>query len=494
MAESPKENVQEADEGVTMRAASDEDAKESPEENTKIRGDFYRQKSKSSADINDYAQRSSTENSLTSSKNIFVGDDDSFNIDAKVQYSGYLYKQPFGHKSKLKRWQRRFFVLKEGFLLYYSEADGRTFEKSNLFNIHPKGVIPLGGCTVSRIEIPGHRNSIAIQHESFCGGSVVMATGDKKSQDLWVDKINASSRVTWKNSALGAKLVQDFTQHTQDLIEDKQKFIEKLDHEVEILAGERERKEELEELSKRLSEEKTKLQDQSNQFKFEKDISEAELEAAMKQVKSLDGERDKLKEDSGKLQDMLKVIENEKAESLIELEKNLAISENLRSEKDELVKKTEILNQDLTELEARSRAITEGKQKIQRELSLHIKEASKLQKEAENYRQEYSELETHIKDLSDEKLAAETKYISEHKSRIMSDKRLRQAEAAVKRLDSALKERGITIDLDLDTDIKGLIGFFEEVIEEATFEKQKLDIMRSAVTARQEFEHFDKNS
>ena len=83
-----------------------------------------------------------------------------------------------------------------------------------------------------------------------------------------------------------------------------------------------------------------------------------------------------------------------------------------------------------------------------------------MQKEAENYRQEYSELETHIKDLSDEKLAAETKYISEHKSRIMSDKRLRQAEAAVKRLDSALKERGITIDLDLDTDIKGLIGFF----------------------------------
>ena len=53
-----------------------------------------------------------------------------------------------------------------------------------------------------------------------------------------------------------SKLVQDFTQHTHDLIEDKQKFIEKLDKEMEALAGERERKDELEELSKRLADEK----------------------------------------------------------------------------------------------------------------------------------------------------------------------------------------------------------------------------------------------
>ena len=139
-------------------------------------------------------------------------------------------------------------------------------------------------------------------------------------------------------------------------------------------------------------------------------------------------------------------------------------------------------------MESRSRLISEGKMKIERELSLQIKEASKLQNETEDYRKQYTELEFHIKALSDEKLTAETKYISEHKIRIMNDKRLRQAEAAVKRLDNALKERGITIDIDLDTDIKGLIGFFEEVIEEATFEKHKLDIMRSAVSACQEFE------
>ena len=452
----------------------------------KERGELVRQKSKSIADIDEFTQRSKSDFSFGRSNNIFVGDDESFSIDAKVQFSGYLYKQPFGHKSK--RWQRRFFVIKEGFLLYYSESEGRTFEKSNLFNIHPKGVIPLGGCTVSRMEVPGHRNSISIQHDNFYGGAVVMATSDKKSQDIWVDRIAASSRVTWKNSALGAKLVQDFTQHTHDLIEDKQKFIEKLDKEMDALAGERERKDELEELSKRLSDEKAKLEEHATQFRAEKDVSEVELEDAMNRVKLLDKEREKLQLDRQNLQSMLQVIETEKAESEKELEKNLAVSEALRTEKEELKKKTEILNQDLTEMESRSRLISEGKMKMERELSLQIKEASKLQNEAEDYRKQYTELEFHIKALSDEKLTAETKYISEHKSRIMSDKRLRQAEAAVKRLDNALKERGITIDIDLDTDIKGLIGFFEEVIEEATFEKHKLDIMRSAVSARQEFE------
>ncbi|KAI6658438.1 Pleckstrin homology domain-containing family D member 1 [Oopsacas minuta] len=476
---------------VVKSPATTDDITRNPDEIGNVKRDkreLLRQKSKSTADIeDDIIQRSKSD--FANSSEIFVGDDESFSIDAKVQYSGYLYKQPFGHKSKLKRWQRRFFVIKEGFLLYYSEAEGRIFEKGNLFNIHPKGVIPLGGCTVSRLECPGHRNSIAIHHENFSGGAVVMATCGKESQDVWIDKLKASSRVTWKNSALGAKLVQEYTQHTQDLIGEKQKFIEKLDHEVEILAGEREKKDELEELSKRLSEEKAKLQEQSNQFKAEKGVSEAELEEAMKQMKSLDKEREKLREDSENLQSMLQVIETEKDESIKELEKNLAISETLRSEKEELVKKTETLNQDLTQLEARSRAISEGKFKVQRELSLHIKESSMLQNQAEEYRKQYEELESHIKDLSDEKLTAETKYIAEHKSRIMSDKRLRQAEAAVKRLDAALKERGITIDIDLDTDIKGLIGFFEEVIEEATFEKQKLDIMRSAVTARHTYEH-----
>ena len=89
---------------------------------------------------------------------------DSIDIDAKVQMYGILSKKPFGHKSQ--RWQKRyartfalswfyarsseplwllimvgyfrFFIVKEGFLMYYSDNEEKQFDRSHHFNIHPK--------------------------------------------------------------------------------------------------------------------------------------------------------------------------------------------------------------------------------------------------------------------------------------------------------------------------------------------------------------------
>lgn len=33
---------------------------------------------------------------------------------------------------------KRFFVIKDSFLLYYAESEKRSFESSRIFNIHPK--------------------------------------------------------------------------------------------------------------------------------------------------------------------------------------------------------------------------------------------------------------------------------------------------------------------------------------------------------------------
>lgn len=40
----------------------------------------------------------------------------------------------------------RFFIIKESFLLYYSESEKKSFETNKYFNIHPKvrGPFPLG--------------------------------------------------------------------------------------------------------------------------------------------------------------------------------------------------------------------------------------------------------------------------------------------------------------------------------------------------------------
>lgn len=44
----------------------------------------------------------------------------------------------------------RFFIIKESFLLYYSESEKKNFETNKYFNIHPKVRQPLSRATVGR--------------------------------------------------------------------------------------------------------------------------------------------------------------------------------------------------------------------------------------------------------------------------------------------------------------------------------------------------------
>ena len=104
----------------------------------------------------------------------------------------------------------RFFVVKEGFLLYYSDTEARKYDKNRLFNTHPKvtrnhitdilcwllllrieellllyllhflfvhlhtlclisqqGVIPLGGCKVMECNYPSQKFAVKVSHADF---------------------------------------------------------------------------------------------------------------------------------------------------------------------------------------------------------------------------------------------------------------------------------------------------------------------------------------
>lgn len=39
----------------------------------------------------------------------------------------------------------RFFIIKEGFILYYSDSEARQYDKSRMFNTHPKVRLRRGG-------------------------------------------------------------------------------------------------------------------------------------------------------------------------------------------------------------------------------------------------------------------------------------------------------------------------------------------------------------
>jgi hypothetical protein len=71
----------------------------------------------------------------------------------------------------------RFFVVKEGFLLYYSESEKKVFDKKGYFNIHPKGVIPVGGCIIQASTELGQDYVIRITSDSFVHVSQYVVTG-----------------------------------------------------------------------------------------------------------------------------------------------------------------------------------------------------------------------------------------------------------------------------------------------------------------------------
>ena len=65
-------------------------------------------------------------------------------IKSSVQKAGFLLKLPF--RKQQGKWQKRWFVCKDGFMLYYGSK--KLKGGPDQFDVHPKGVIPLGNTTV----------------------------------------------------------------------------------------------------------------------------------------------------------------------------------------------------------------------------------------------------------------------------------------------------------------------------------------------------------
>ena len=71
--------------------------------------------------------------------------------EVTLQMSGYLMKKPFSSGGRSGPWQKRFFVLKDGFLFWY--VDNKSKKKlGKTFDMHPKGCLPLGGCIVRAVK------------------------------------------------------------------------------------------------------------------------------------------------------------------------------------------------------------------------------------------------------------------------------------------------------------------------------------------------------
>ncbi|XP_065920784.1 pleckstrin homology domain-containing family D member 1-like [Dysidea avara] len=458
---------------------------------------------------------------------------DTIDIDAKVQMFGLLFKKPFGHKSQ--RWQKRFFIVKEGFLMYYSDNEGKAFDRSHHFNIHPKGVIPLGGCMVDECEDGAQKFAIKISHPLF-KGQVFLGAENAEESKRWAEALRESGKVTWKNAQLGEKVILQLEQNSKQIAQEKQDYIDKLNEAASKLESELGKKQELETMAAALAEEKKNIEVAAKNLREEKDTTESELHQTLSAMKQIEEQRTQLQGTFESLQSNLKFVEEEKQKAAEELQEREHQTLQLQQENKRLSETTVILQtglEALSEEKAMTAAALAERERIAKQLEEEKKrlemattelktgleglaqKSEQLEKEKETVTSMLEEKEKVSILLEDEKKRAteQAKLLEmdlenvlrekektlhqveeERAKRKKTEKRLRHAEDSLKRLDKALRDSGIKIDIEIEADVTNLKNFFEDCVAEASYEAQKIDIMRDAVRARVSYERARENS
>lgn len=125
-------------------------------------------------------------------------------LDVDSQMSGHLFKRDTSGASN--NWNLRFFVIKDGFLLWYPEqkedrSGGRGTGGGGggsimTFDMHPKGVVPLDGVDIETVRAgpnAGMTSALRVTHPSFGTRSLLLCAGDDSERDRWVAALTASS-------------------------------------------------------------------------------------------------------------------------------------------------------------------------------------------------------------------------------------------------------------------------------------------------------------
>ncbi|XP_041827434.1 pleckstrin homology domain-containing family D member 1 [Melanotaenia boesemani] len=435
---------------------------------------------------------SSSRNSLLSPwSSMEQPDGEGLDISTKVQLHGVLWKRPFGRPSA--KWSRRFFIIKDSFLLYYAESEKRNFETNRYFNIHPKGVIPLGGCVVSANEAMGMPFAIVVNLEDF-SGTIVLAAESVKEQLQWMEMLQDSGKVTWKNAQLGEAMIESLEAQGLQLAKEKQEYLDKLMEETEELTHQRAQREELERLNQVLEEEKMKFEEVVLELKAEQEHIKLDLDGTSQSLKNVEQEKEELSCLTVTLQKSIEELSQEKQRRLEQLgvkeqddKKVEVVEENSelsykKSEDGEELEDQELL-QDLRHIEEQMKILLKEKEQADEKLWENEQRAKDLQQEREYYSSQAQTLQQSLSQLTVDKQQTEAELKAEIESRVELEQRLKQAEEALQDLEKGLNslERTKERDEKMKGDVTQLRKFFEECICAAEIEAKLPAIMKNAV-------------
>uniref|UniRef100_A0A8C3LLV8 Pleckstrin homology and coiled-coil domain containing D1 n=1 Tax=Chrysolophus pictus TaxID=9089 RepID=A0A8C3LLV8_CHRPC len=421
-----------------------------------------------------FASKSS---SVSPSPSMEQADSDALDISTKVQLYGVLWKRPFGRQSA--KWSRRFFIIKESFLLYYAESEKKSFESNKYFNIHPKGVIPLGGCIVEPKEEPNMPYAIKISHEDF-HGNIVLAAESEFEQAQWLEMLQESGKVTWKNAQLGEAMIESLEAQGLQLAKEKQEYVDKLMEETEELCLQREQKEELERLNQVLEAEKQRFEEVVRELRLEQEQIRRELELTARSLNGVEEEKKELRSLTQSLQKNLEELSMEKQQMLEMLETNESPSSTSPSKEQS---PSWGLHCSLQQIEEKMQQLLEEKLLAEKRMKENEERSRALEAEREFYSSQSQALQNSLSELTAEKQQTERDLKAEVKVRMELEKRLREAEEALQSLEQGLNslDRNKEKEEKMKADVSNLRKFFEECIRNAELEAKMPVIMKNSV-------------
>ncbi|XP_066996887.2 pleckstrin homology domain-containing family D member 1 [Anabrus simplex] len=403
--------------------------------------------------------------------------DEPFSIFTKVQLGGILYKKTFAPHSN--KWSKRFFIVKEGFLLYYPENEKKNFERKGYFNIHPKGVIPVGGCIIQPCSEAGQEYAVKISSDSFSIGSIALGAETQYEQERWIEALQEAARITWENSRMGESIIRDLESQGLQLNKEKQSYVEKLQEETLALRDEIDKNEELERVNAALDEEKHRLERIIQEFRQEHEIMKSEYEETISAMKLVQQDKTELQSTTQALMKELVDLEEEKQKIL----KNLHKSEDVKSQ---LSQESEDLRVHLQGIEEETKCLLEEKKELEKRYEENELRAKVLEEEKQIISEQSTQLMSSLNDLITQKDLTENELRLEVSARLDADRRLRLAQDSVCNLEGTLKteETSEVLLTKLLPDVKKLRQFFEQIAEEAKIDANMPVIMKNAVYAR----------
>ncbi|XP_075699637.1 pleckstrin homology domain-containing family D member 1 [Rhinoderma darwinii] len=419
----------------------------------------------------------SKSSSVSPSPSMDQTDTDNLDIRTKVQLQGVLWKRPFGRQSA--KWSKRFFIIKDSFLLYYAENERRNFESNRYFNIHPKGVIPLSGCRVDAKEEPGMPYAMKISHEDF-HGNILLAAESEIEQSQWLEMLHESGKVTWQNAQLGEAMIGSLEAQGLQLAKERQEYFDKLMEETEELCSQREQKEELEKLNQVLETEKSRFEDLVQELRLEQEKIKQELEVTVHRMKGVGEEKQELSSLTQNLQKTMEELSVEKQKAIAILE---ASQHQTQSADNCTGNPRPSAHGNLQQIEKKMQKLLEEKLQAESRMKENEERFRLLQEERAFYVSESRALQNSLSELTMEKEETEKELKLQLKVQLDLERKLHEAEEALRRLEAGLNSTILNQDKEekMRADVSHLKRFFEECIRNAEIDAMKPAIMKNSV-------------